>query len=95
MTANRQLPFRRTDGRNHDILTVVSALFDRDGKYVGGDQQTLTLNLKDETLAGRLNSGVSVRSSFNVAPGPYQARVVVRDSEGQLMAAHNASITIP
>ncbi len=91
----RQLRFRKTDGRNHDVVTVIIALFDRDGKYVGGHQQTLTLKLKDETLAERLNSGLSLRSSFNVATGPYQVRAVIRDSEGQLMAARNAAVDIP
>jgi len=40
-------------------------------------------------------NGVTVRSNLEVKPGTYLVRVVVRDSEGQLMAARNGSVDIP
>lgn len=91
----KPLRFRKAEGRNNDVLKIVSALFDRDGKYVAGNSKTLTMKLTDETLATRMNAGLSLRSSFDVTPGLYQVRVVIRDSEGQLMAARNAAIDIP
>jgi VWFA-related protein len=91
----KPLHFRKADGRNNDILKIVSAVFDRDGKYVAGNAKTLTMRLTDETLATRMNGGLNLRSGFDVTPGLYQVRVVIRDSEGQLMAARNAAIDIP
>jgi hypothetical protein len=36
-----------------------------------------------------------VKSSFDVKPGTYLVRMVVRDAEGELMAARNGAVTIP
>jgi VWFA-related protein len=89
----KRLRFKKADGRHQNDLTVVSVLFDRDGKYIKGESKTLNMKLKDETLE-RLNSGVVVRSSFDVKPGAYLVRLVVRDKEGQMMAA-NGAVDIP
>ena len=62
----KHVRFRKIDGRNDNDVTVVSALFDRNGNFVNGKQEVLQLRLKDETLAGRLNSGITLKSSFDV-----------------------------
>ena len=54
----------------------------------------LELRLRDETLAGRLAQGISVKSAFDVTPGTYFVRLVVRDSEGQSMTAHSGSVEV-
>jgi hypothetical protein len=36
-----------------------------------------------------------VKSSFDVKPGSYMVRLVVRDTEGQMMAAANGAVDIP
>ncbi len=91
----RQLRYRKEDGRNLNILTVVSGVFDRNGNYVGAIEKTVTMHLKDETLANRLASGITVKSAFDVTPGNYFVRIVVRDAEGQKMAALNGAVDIP
>jgi VWFA-related protein len=91
----KKLKFRKADGRNNDNLTVVSGLFDRNGNYVQGITKTIEFHLKDETLETRLGQGVTVRTSFDVKPGTYLVRLVVRDSEGQLMSAANGAVEIP
>ena len=91
----KHLHFRKENGRNQDDLTVVSGLFDRNGKLVTGNSKTVEMRLKDQTLESRLNSGITVKSSFDVTPGSYMIRLVVRDSEGQLMAAANGTVDIP
>lgn len=91
----RQLRFRKADGRNVDTLIVVMGVFDRNGKYMSGFEKTFDLHLKDESLAGKLGSGIMVRSAFDVAPGAYFVRIVARDAEGQKMAAVNGTVEIP
>jgi VWFA-related protein len=91
----RQLHFRKTDGRNLDVLTCVAGIFDRNGNYIGAVEKTEEMRLKDDTLAGKLTSGITVRSAFDVTPGSYFVRIVVRDAEGQKMAALNGSVEIP
>src|SRR5262249_35775403 len=43
----KQLRFRKVDGRNNSALTIVSAVFDRNGNFVTGMQKLLELHLKD------------------------------------------------
>lgn len=90
----RRMTFRKVDGRNRDDLTVISALFDRNGNYLKGIRKVIEMRLRDETLA-RLNSGITVKESFDAKPGSYFVRLVVRDSEGQLMSAENGAVEIP
>lgn len=90
----RRLRFKKLDGRNRDNVTIVSVLFDTDGNYITGNSKNLEMKLRDETLA-RLASGITLKSSFDVKPGTYVVRLVVRDSEGQAMAAQNGAVEIP
>ena len=91
----QSLHFRKENGRNNDNLTVLAGVFDRNGNYISGVEQILELRLLDPTLEKLLNSGVTVRTNFDVAPGSYVIRLVVRDSEGQNMAARNGVVEIP
>ena len=91
----KSLHFRKSDGRNNDNLTVLSGVFDRNGNYISGMEKILELRLLDPTLEKLLNSGITVRTNFDVAPGNYVIRLVVRDSEGQNMAARNGVVDIP
>ncbi len=90
----KRMPFRKVDGRNLDDLTIVSALFDRDGHYISGVRKTIQMRLRDETLA-KLNSGITVKTSFDAKPGSYFVRLVVRDAQGQMMSAENGAVEIP
>ena len=91
----RQLPFRKEGDRNRNDLTIVSGLFDTDGNFVSGTQKTVQLRLLDATLQERLSAGLTVKTTFDVAPGNYLVRLVVRDGEGRGMAAQNGAIEIP
>ena len=91
----RKLRYRKVDGRNTDEVLVVSGLFDRNGNFLQSVSKTVKMRLKDETLAGKLDSGIALRSDFKVAPGRYVLRLVVRDAEGQMMAAQNGAVEIP
>lgn len=90
----RQLHFHKADGRNNSNLTIVSGVFDRNGNFVTGTEKILQMHLKDETLANRMGPGLNVRTNFDVKPGSYLVRLVVRDAEGQI-AAENGAIQIP
>ncbi|HEV2448585.1 MAG TPA: hypothetical protein VGS58_21780, partial [Candidatus Sulfopaludibacter sp.] len=90
-----KLKFRKVDTRNYNVLTVVSGIFDRNGNYVQGITKTIEFHLKDDTLENRLARGITLRTSFDVKPGTYMVRLVVRDSEGQLMSAANGAVEIP
>ena len=89
----RHMAFRKSDGRNLNELTVVAALFDRNANFISAKSSTVQMHIKDETLT-KLNSGITVKSNFDVNPGSYVIRVVARDQQGKL-AAQNDVIEIP
>ena len=86
--------FRAAGDRNNDTLTVVTGLFDQNGHYVKGIQRVIDLRLRKQTLEKLLGSGMAVKETFEIAPGRYVIRVVVRDSEGETMAARNGTVDI-
>jgi hypothetical protein len=88
------LKFRTAGDRSEDTLTVVTGVFDQDGHYVSGIQRVIDMRLRERTLAKLLASGMAVKETFQIAPGRYVVRVVVRDSDGQAMAARNGTVDI-
>ncbi len=91
----KHVRFDKANGRNDNDLTVVAAVFDRNGNYVTGTQKVIEMKLRDETLARLSQTGVTVRTNFDVKPGDYVVRLVVRDSNAALLAAESGSVEIP
>ena len=87
--------FRKALGRNNDQLTIVTGIFDENGQYVTGVQKTIDMKLRDTTYERLTHSGLTVKSSFDVKPGTYLVRLVIRDAEGAQMAARNGAVVIP
>lgn len=87
--------FVKSDGRNQDDLTIVAALFDRNGNFITGTQRVVQMKLRDETLERLSRSGVTVRTNFDVKPGDYVVRLVVRDSSAAQISAENGVVEIP
>ena len=89
------LKFRKVEDRNHEDLTLATVIFDENGNFVTGGEKILEMKLRDATLRRLDRSGITVKSSFDVKPGNYLVRLVVRDKEGELMAARNGAVVIP
>ena len=70
-------------------------VFDRDGNFVTGTQRVLSMKLRDETYQRLSHSGVTVRTSFDLKPGDYVVRLVVRDSNAAALSAENGVVQIP
>ena len=87
--------FRKALGRNNDELTIVTGIFDENGNMVTSGSKVIEMKLLDTTYAKLSRSGFTVKSSFDVKPGTYLVRLVVRDAEGAQMAARNGAIVIP
>jgi VWFA-related protein len=87
--------FRKADGRNLDNLTMATVIFDDNGNFVTGGEKLVTMRLLDSTYEKMTRTGLIVKSSFDLKPGRYMIRQVVRDSEGSQMAARNGAVEIP
>jgi VWFA-related protein len=90
-----KLPFRKEADRNRDDLTLVVGLFDQNGNFVSAYQKVIQMRLKDSTLDAWMKSGIETATDFNVKPGKYLVRIVVRDSEGSSMAEQSTGVDIP
>lgn len=91
----RALKFRKAEDRNRDKLTIATVVFDENGNLLTGLEKLVELRLKDATLERINKSGISIKSSFDLQPGTFLVRIVVRDSEGTQMAAMNRGVVIP
>ena len=89
------LRFDKAADRNDDTLTVVSALFDPNGNYIAGMEKVVKLHLRDQTLQAFQKAGINVKENFDVGPGRYLVRVVVRDSAGKAITARNVGVQLP
>jgi VWFA-related protein len=90
-----RIRFDKLDGRNKNDLTIVAALFDRNGNFVTATEKVLEMRLRDTTLERLSHTGVTVKTSFDVKPGSYLVRLVVRDSQAAQLSAENGVVEIP
>jgi VWFA-related protein len=91
----QQVHFRKDGDRNLDNLTLATAVFDRDGHYVTGQQKVLELRLRDQSVEKVLQTGVKIETELNTKAGTYLVRTVVRDSESGQISAVNSTVEIP
>jgi VWFA-related protein len=91
----RVLQFRKAEGRNLNNLTVVTALFDQNGNYLQGKEKHVDFRLRDASLEQLSRTGLTMKTSFNVKPGTYLIREVVRDSEGSRISGLTRAVEIP
>jgi VWFA-related protein len=89
------LHFRKAEDRNLETSTFVTVLFDRDGHVLSAQQKSLKLRLLDASMEKFLQTGVTVRTKFDVKPGTYLVRAIVRDSEGGQISGLNRTVEIP
>ena len=89
------LRYRKEGDRSVDKLIFDTALFDQDGKYVTSKEASLDLHLKDATLEKFSKSGIVAQTNFEVGPGTYRVREVVRDSQSTGMSALNCNVEAP
>ena len=91
----KRLRYRQANGRNLNELTVITAIFDRNGNFLQADQKLVKMRWTSDTLQTKLGSGITLKSAFDLKPGAYLIRVVSRDGEQQVMSAENGAVEIP
>jgi hypothetical protein len=88
----QNIKLRKSDGRNYNQIRIVSTVFDTNGILVAGREQIVDLQMRDATVERANQTGIVVRTDFEVKPGPYLVRMVVRDAEGQQISAQNSVV---
>jgi VWFA-related protein len=91
----QRMKFHKADGRNFDDVTLATVVFDDNGKFVIGGEKIVKMRLLDASIERLGHTGFTVKSTFDLKPGKYLVRQVLRDSEGSHMAARNGIVVIP
>jgi VWFA-related protein len=87
--------FHKEADRNRNDVTFVTVLFDLDGKYVAAKEKRVEFRLRDSTLERLIKSGITLKTEFDVKPGTYTVRQIVRDSEASQLASLSRTVEIP
>jgi len=87
--------FRQEQERHFNNLTFLTVVFDRDGKCVEAKEKEVVLRLRDATLAKLTQTGITLKMEFDLKPGTYLVRQIVRDSEAGQLSGLSHTVEIP
>ena len=89
-----KLPFRKQDSLNRNELTLGIGLFDHDGKFLKDSWKSISLTPADDQIEPLRSAGFEIKTDFDVGPGQYMVRVVVRDSETNAIGTQSTAVNI-
>ena len=92
--AVNSIRFREGCGKHSDVLRMITAIFDENGIVVAGGEKDLTMDLDVVQYQRLTEAGLTVNSSFDLKPGRYLVRQLIRDTASEETAARNQAIEI-
>ena len=88
-----QIPFVKGGDKDKATLDVIGSVIDDNKRPVGRIRDTVKLNL-DPSLQAR-QKNIQYTTSFNLPPGHYQLKFVVRENQTGRMGSFIADVTLP
>jgi VWFA-related protein len=88
-----QIPFVKGGDKDKATLDIIGEVIDEVKRQIGSARQTVKLNL-DPTLQARQRN-IEYTTSFNLPPGKYHLKFVVRENQTGRMGSFEADITLP
>ncbi len=88
-----QIPFVKGGDKDKATLDIIGAVIDEAQRPVGRVRDTVKLNL-DPSLQAR-QKNIQYSTSFNLPPGKYQLKFVVRENQTGRMGSFIADVTLP
>ena len=88
-----QIPFVKGGDKDKATLDIIGAVIDEAKRPVGRVRDTVKLNL-DPSLQAR-QKNIEYTTSFNLPPGKYQLKFVVRENQTGRMGSFIADVTLP
>jgi VWFA-related protein len=88
-----QIPFVKGGDKDKATLDIIGAVTDEANRPVGRIRDTVKLNL-DPSLQAR-QKNIQYTTSFNLPPGKYQLKFVVRENQTGRMGSFIADVTLP
>lgn len=88
-----QIPFVKGGDKDKATLDIIGVVVDEVKRPIGRARETVKLNL-DQTLNAR-QKNIQYTTSFNLPPGKYTLKFVVRENQTGRMGSFVAGITLP
>ena len=88
-----QIPFVKGGDKDKATLDIIGAVIDEVKRPIGRARETVKLNL-DPTLQAR-QKNIQYNTSFNLPPGKYHLKFVVRENQTGRMGSFEADIALP
>jgi VWFA-related protein len=88
-----QIPFVKGGDKDKATLDIIGSVIDEFKRPIGTARETVKLNL-DPSLQAR-QKNIQYTTSFNLPPGKYQMKFVVRENQTGRMGSFEADITLP
>jgi VWFA-related protein len=88
-----QIPFVKGGDKDKATLDIIGSVIDEAKRPIGHARETVKLNL-DPSLQAR-QKNIQYTTSFNLPPGKYQLKFVVRENQTGRMGSFEAEITLP
>jgi hypothetical protein len=88
-----QIPFVKGGDKDKATLDIIGSVIDEFKRPIGHARETVKLNL-DPSLQAR-QKNIQYTTSFNLPPGKYQMKFVVRENQTGRMGSFEAQITLP
>jgi VWFA-related protein len=88
-----QIPFVKGGDKDKATLDIIGTVIDEAKRPIGHARETVKLNL-DPSLKAR-QKNIQYTTSFNLPPGKYQMKFVVRENQTGRMGSFEAEITLP
>jgi len=88
-----QIPFVKGGDKDKATLDIIGSVIDEFKRPIGSARETVKLNL-DPSLQARQRN-IEYTTSFNLPPGKYQMKFVVRENQTGRMGSFEADITLP
>jgi len=88
-----QIPFVKGGDKDKATLDIIGTVIDEAKRPIGNARETVKLNL-DPSLQAR-QKNIQYTTSFNLPPGRYHLKFVVRENQTGRMGSFEAEITLP
>ena len=88
-----QIPFVKGGDKDKATLDIIGEVIDEVKRPVGRVRETVKLNLDESVQARQKN--IQYTTSFNLPPGKYDVKFVVRENQTGRMGSFEANVTLP
>lgn len=92
--AVNSIRFREVGGKRSDVLRMITAIFDENGNVVTAGEKHLTMDLNEEQYHQLMQVGLTVNSNFDLKPGRYLVRQLIKDTASDETSARNQTLDI-